>query len=67
MSNAQLNVGCRPYKSYTSFRAGGTPNTQQNDPYKLFTSLFGGTGMPPADMNALTCGARTSSTSSAAS
>ena len=24
---------------------GGTPNTQQNDPYKLFNSLFGGTGM----------------------
>jgi len=53
VSNAQLNVGCRPYKSYTSFRTGGTPNTQQNDPYKLFTSLFGGTAMPPADMNAL--------------
>ena len=53
VSNAQLNVGCRPYKSYTSFRTGGTPNTQQNDPYKLFTSLFGGTTMPPVDMNAL--------------
>jgi hypothetical protein len=53
VSGAQLNVGCRPYKSYTSFRTGGTPNTQQNDPYKLFTSLFGGTGMQPADMNAL--------------
>jgi len=51
--NAQLNVGCRPYKSYTSFRSGGTPNTQQNDPYKLFTNLFGGTGMTPVDMNAL--------------
>jgi hypothetical protein len=53
VGNAQLNVGCRPYKSYTSYRTGGTPNTQQNDPYKLFTSLFGGTSMPPADMNAL--------------
>ena len=53
VSNAQLNVGCRPYKSATSYRTGGTPNTQQNDPYKLFTSLFGGTTMPPADMNAL--------------
>jgi hypothetical protein len=53
VSNAQLNVGCRPYKSYTSFRTGGTPNTQQNDPYKLFTSLFGGAGMTPVDMNAL--------------
>ncbi len=53
VSNAQLNVGCRPYKSYTSYRSGGTPNTQQNDPYKLFTSLFGGAGMTPVDMNAL--------------
>ena len=51
VANAGLNVGCRPYKSYTSYRAGGTPNTQQNDPYKLFTNLFGGTGMP--DMTAL--------------
>jgi len=53
VANAGLNVGCRPYKSYTSFRSAGTPNTQQNDPYKLFTSLFGGTGMQPADMSAL--------------
>src|SRR4029450_4915489 len=34
-------------------RAAGTANTQQNDPYKLFTGLFGGTGMQPVDMNAL--------------
>jgi len=53
VTNAQLNVGCRPYKSYTSFRSGGTPNTQQNDPYKLFTSLFGGTTMPQTQIDAL--------------
>jgi len=53
VSNTQLNVGCRPYKSYTSYRSGGTANTQQNDPYKLFTNLFGGTGMTPVDMNAM--------------
>jgi len=53
VSGAQLNVGCRPYKSYTSYRAGGTANTQQTDPYKLFTNLFGGAAMPPSDMNAL--------------
>jgi hypothetical protein len=53
VSGAQLNVGCRPYKSYTSYRAASTANTQQNDPYKAFTNLFGGTSMPPADMNAL--------------
>jgi hypothetical protein len=53
ITNAQLNVGCRPYKTYTSWRAGGTPNTQQTDPYKLFTSLFGGTSMPATQVNAL--------------
>ena len=52
VANAQLNVGCRPYKSATSYRTGGTPNTQQNDPYKLFASLFGTTTMP-VDMSAL--------------
>src|SRR4029079_7069327 len=39
VANRGLNVGCRPYKSYASYRTGGTPNTQQNDPYKLFTNL----------------------------
>jgi len=53
VTNTQLNVGCRPYKSYTSYRAGGTANTQQTDPYKLFTSLFGGTGMPATQVAAL--------------
>jgi hypothetical protein len=43
VTNAQLNVGCRPYSTYTSYRADGTPNVQQTDPYKLFTSLFAGT------------------------
>ena len=53
ITNAQLNVGCRPYKTYTSWRSGGTPNAQQTDPYKLFTSLFGSTTMPPNQMQAL--------------
>jgi hypothetical protein len=53
ITNAQLNVGCRPYKTYTSWRTGGTPNAQQTDPYKLFTSLFGGAGMPASQMDAL--------------
>jgi len=53
VANAGLNVGCRPYKSYTSYRSASTPNTQQTDPYKLFTNLFGGSSMQPADMNAL--------------
>lgn len=53
LSNTQLNVGCRPYKSYTSYRSAATANTQQNDPYKLFTSLFGGASMPATQVNAL--------------
>ena len=53
VSNAQLNVGCRPYGSSTSFRAGGIKNTSQTDPYKLFNSLFSGTSMPATQVNAL--------------
>jgi len=53
VNSALLNVGCRPYKSYTSWRSAGTPNTAQTDPYKLFTNLFGGAGMPPVQVDAL--------------
>ena len=47
LTNAQLNVGCRPDASSTSWRAAGQKNTPQTDPYKLFTSLFAGQTMPP--------------------
>jgi hypothetical protein len=53
VTNAQLNVGCRPSASSTSYRAAGQKNTPQIDPYKLFTSLFAGQTMPPAVVNAL--------------
>lgn len=53
VNNALLNVGCRPYSTYTSWRSANTPNTQQIDPYKLFTSLFSGTNMTPDQMSAL--------------
>ena len=53
ITNAQLNVGCRPYKSATSYRTGGTANTAATDPYKLFSTLFAGTSMPAAQVNAL--------------
>ena len=54
LSNTQLNVGCRPFKSYTSYRSAGTPNPQQADPYKLFTNLmFGSATMPAGQVNAL--------------
>ena len=53
VSNALLNVGARPFKSYTSYRSAGTPNTQVTDPYKLFNTLFAGTNMPVTQVNAL--------------
>ena len=53
VANTLLNVGARPFKSYTSYRSAGTPNTQVTDPYKLFTTLFGGTNMPVTQVNAL--------------
>jgi len=53
VNNALLNVGARPFKSYSSYRSAGTPNTQQTDPYKLFNTLFSGTNMPITQVNAL--------------
>jgi hypothetical protein len=53
VSNTLLTVGARPFRSYTSYRSAGTPNTQVTDPYKLFTNLFGGTNMPVTQVNAL--------------
>lgn len=53
VNNALLNVGCRPGKSFTSWRSANTPNVQQTDPYKLFNSLFSSVSMPPAQMNVL--------------
>ena len=54
LSNTLLNVGCRPYKTFTSYRSAGTPNAQQTDPYKLFTNLmFGNTTMPATQVDAL--------------
>lgn len=53
VNNALLNVGARPFKTYTSYRSAGTPNTQQTDPYKLFSALFAGTTMPVTQVNAL--------------
>jgi hypothetical protein len=53
VNNALLNVGCRPYSTYTSWRSANTPNVPQTDPNKLFTSLFSGTSMPATQVNAL--------------
>jgi hypothetical protein len=53
LSGAQLNVGCRPYGSSTTWRSAGQKNTAQTDPYKLFTNLFAGQSMPATAVNAL--------------
>jgi Protein of unknown function (DUF1552) len=53
ITNAQLNVGCRPYGSSTSWSSGGIKNVSQTDPYKLFNSLFAVTSMPASQVNAL--------------
>jgi hypothetical protein len=53
ITNAQLNVGCRPSTSSTSWRAAGQKNTSQTNPYTLFSSLFAGQTMPVAQVNAL--------------
>jgi Protein of unknown function (DUF1552) len=52
VTGAQLNVGCRPNGSSTSFRAAGQKNTSQTNPYTLFSSLFAGASMPAATVNA---------------
>lgn len=53
VTNAQLNISVRSGSSSTSWTATGGKNTGQTDPYKLFTSLFAGAGMPVAQVNAL--------------
>ncbi len=53
VTNALLNVGCRPYSTSTSWASNGVKNTAQTDPYKLFNSLFAGSAMTAAQMNAL--------------
>jgi len=53
VNNALLNVGCRPFTTYTSWRGAKTPNTPQTDPYKLFNKFFSGGALSTAQMNAL--------------
>lgn len=53
LSGKQLNLGCRPYNSSTTWRSAGQKNTAQTDPYKLFNNLFAGAGMPAGSINNL--------------
>ena len=43
----QLNLGCRPFSSSTSWREGRVKNSQETDPYRLYTRLFGGATATP--------------------
>src|SRR5262249_36991953 len=49
----QLNVGCRPESTSTSWRAGQVKNTSQVHPSRLFTTLFGGASIPPEQIATL--------------
>lgn len=53
VNNTLLNVGCRPGGKHMSWRSANSPNVPVTDPYKLFNTLFAGTSMPPAQVNAL--------------
>jgi hypothetical protein len=50
---AQLNVGLRPGNSSTSWRTGGVKNTAELDPYRLFSTLFAGANITPAQIDTL--------------
>lgn len=50
---AQLNVGCLPGSTSTSWRAGKVKNTSETNPYRLFTTLFSGASVTPTQANTL--------------
>lgn len=50
---AQLNLGCLPGSTSTSWRAGKVKNTSETDPYRLFTTLFSGASVTPTQANTL--------------
>ena len=53
LPRAQLNVGARPGSSSTSWRAGKVKNTPVTNPYTLFSTLFAGTTITPAQRDTL--------------
>lgn len=50
---AQLNVGARPGSTTTSWRANKVKNTPVVNPYTLFSTLFAGTAITPAQRDTL--------------
>ncbi|HET6146988.1 MAG TPA: DUF1552 domain-containing protein [Polyangia bacterium] len=53
LPKAQLNVGCRPGSTATSWRAGKVKNTPETNPSRLFTTLFAGASVTPQQTNTL--------------
>jgi hypothetical protein len=53
LSKAQLNVGCLPGSTSTSWRAGKVKNTSETNPYRLFTTLFAGVSATPQQTSSL--------------
>jgi hypothetical protein len=52
-ASPQLNVGVRQGNSSTSWLAGKVKNSAETDPYRLFTRLFAGASLPPAQVDSL--------------
>jgi hypothetical protein len=51
VANAQLNLGCRPSNSHLSWKAGGVANTPNTSPSKVFSQLFSGVNLSPAQVS----------------
>ena len=53
LPKAQLNVGCLPGSTSTSWRDGRVKNTSETNPYRLFTTLFSGASATPQQTSSL--------------
>ncbi len=51
LANAQLNLGCHTSNSHLSFKAGGVANTPNTSPSKVFSQLFAGANLTPAQVS----------------
>jgi len=51
LANAQLNLGCHTSNSHLSWKAGGVANTPNTSPSKVFTQLFAGANLSPAQIS----------------
>jgi hypothetical protein len=51
LANAQLNLGAHTSNSHLSFKAGGVANTPNTSPSKVFSQLFAGANLSPAQIS----------------